>query len=130
MEGGAVCLQCHAKNKFAVTGATIAGAEAARALRASLKHLKAGIDQADATLTEAERLGMEVSQPKFDLRNATNALTNARTLIHAFKVPTVKAAVDEGDKVVVEVQAKANQALRSTANVASGWPHRWRPSSW
>ena len=66
---------------------------------------------AEATLAEAERLGMEVSQPKFELRNAVNALTNARTLLHSFQVKPVEAALADGEKVAAEVQGKADHAL-------------------
>ena len=54
------------------------------------------IAHAEATLAEAERLGMEVSEPKFELRNAVNALTNARTLLHSFQVKPVEAALADG----------------------------------
>jgi hypothetical protein len=116
MGPGAACFQCHAEKKLAVTGATLAGATTAAALRASLDRLRQGMDHADDTLAQAERLGMEVSQPRFDLRKASDALTNARALIHTFTVPTVEKAVDEGQQVVAEVQAKAEHALQEHAH--------------
>ena len=54
---------------------------------------------------------MEVSEPKFELRNAVNALTNARTLLHSFQVKPVEAALADGEKVAAEVQSKADHAL-------------------
>jgi hypothetical protein len=90
---------------------TIAGAKVASAIRDELEKLKSGIDRAKKTLDEAEYLGMEVSQPQFDLRKASDALTNARSQVHSFKVAPVKAAVAEGEKVVEEVQAKGDDAL-------------------
>jgi hypothetical protein len=77
-----------------------------------LDELRQRIAKADATLTEAERLGMEVSQPKYDLRDASNDLTNARTLLHSFRVEPVSAAVASGETIAAEVQAKADHALR------------------
>ena len=77
-----------------------------------MKHLKDGIDTAELTLTKAERKGMEVSEPKFNLQKASDALTNARTQIHSFKVDEVEKALDDGEKVVAEVQGKADHALQ------------------
>ncbi len=56
-------------------------------------------------------MGMEVSEPKFNLRKASDALTNARTQIHSFKVDVVEKALADGEDVVTEVQGKANRAL-------------------
>jgi predicted CXXCH cytochrome family protein len=113
MSGTAVCTRCHEHGQH---GATLAGAKAAAALRADLERLKGGIATAETTLTHAERLGMEVSEPRFALRNAVDALTNARTLIHSFQVKPVETAVDAGDKVVAEVQEKADHALQEYTN--------------
>lgn len=104
----AVCTRCHEKGAY---GATIAGAQTARKLRASLEQLKKNISIAENTLDKAEQLGMEVSQPRYELRNAVNALTNARSLIHAFELKPVETAVAGGEKVTVEVQDKADRAL-------------------
>ena len=87
------------------------GAKAAEAIHADLAKLKDGITKADETLTEAETKGMEVSQPKFNLQKATDALTDARTQIHSFNADMVDKALAPGEKVVEEVQAKADQAL-------------------
>jgi predicted CXXCH cytochrome family protein len=110
MEQGAFCIRCHepGKEKY---GATLAGANAAKAIHAGLAQLKSGIVRADETLAEAERKGMEVSEPKFNLQKASDALTNARTQIHSFKVDVVKKALGDGESVVEEVQGKADHAL-------------------
>jgi predicted CXXCH cytochrome family protein len=109
MKDGAFCMKCHENGKY---GATLAGANAAREIRQGLDQLNARIAKAETTLAEAERLGMEVSQPRFDLRNAVNALTNARTLLHSFQVKPVETALADGEKVVVAVQDKADNALQ------------------
>ena len=61
---------------------------------------------------------MEVSQPAFELHKAEDALTNARTQIHTFKVDVVEKAVADGEKVLIDpddpdkgVQVKADKAL-------------------
>ena len=109
MEEGAVCITCHANGKF---GATLAGADAAKTIRHGLDELTHQIAHARATVAEAERLGMEVSGPRYDLRNALNALTNARTLLHSFQVKPVQGALADGQSVATKVQDKADQALQ------------------
>jgi len=109
MRDGAVCMKCHENGKY---GATLAGANAAREIRHGLDQLNQQIAKAETTLAKAEQLGMEVSEPKFELRNAVNALTNARTLLHSFQVKPVEAALADGEKVVAEVQGKADHALQ------------------
>jgi len=111
LQEGSFCVRCHEQGNLK-HGATLAGTEAAKKLNDGIQQLKGGIETADKTLTKAEELGMEVSKPKFDLRKASDALTNARTMIHSFNVATVDKALEEGDKVVVEVQGKAKGALR------------------
>ena len=101
------------KEKF---GATIAGGEAAKTIHADLQHLTDGIHKADETLAEAERKGMEVSEPKFNLQKASDALINARTQIHSFKVDVVEKALADGEKVVTDVQGKADHALAEYQN--------------
>jgi predicted CXXCH cytochrome family protein len=108
MADGAVCARCHGKGKF---GATLAGAKTARTLRSDLERLKSSIHTAEETLDTAERLGMEVSQPRFELRTAVDDLTNARSLVHTFHLQPVETALAGGAKVVSEVQQKAEHAL-------------------
>ncbi len=97
MTDTAVCNRCHAQGKF---GATVAGTDAARSLRRGLDQLRQQIARAEAKLERAERLGMEVSQPQFDLREASDALTNARSLIHTFAAPVRREfVVQDGEKL-------------------------------
>ncbi len=55
---------------------------------------------------------MEVGQPRYELRAAVDALTNARSLIHTFQVKPVETALAGGAKVAAEVQNKAEPALQ------------------
>jgi len=109
MGSKAVCARCHENGKF---GAPISEAKAARTIRLDIDQLKQGIQTAEKTLLTAEQLGMEVSQPRFELRTAVDALTNARSLIHTFQEKPVETAVADGTKVVADVQEKANHALQ------------------
>jgi predicted CXXCH cytochrome family protein len=111
MDDGALCARCHnAQNPQ--YGATTAGAEAARAMRLRLDKLKQEIDGAEKKVKEADRRGMEIRGPKFDLRQAFDALTNARTMVHTFKPDAVDEAIDSGLSVTASVKGSAELALR------------------
>jgi predicted CXXCH cytochrome family protein len=108
MGAGAVCARCHAEGKF---GATLAGAKEARQMREQLEELKRHIMQVKSTVARAERLGMEVRGPRFDLHKAETSLTNARSLIHGFALAPMKQTLDDGLQVTAEVKARADEAL-------------------
>ncbi|MFI5455953.1 MAG: cytochrome c3 family protein [Isosphaerales bacterium] len=111
MEDGTLCARCHnAQNPQ--YGATTAGAEVARTMRSHLDRLKQEMDGAEQKVREAERKGMEVRGPRFDLRQAFDALTNARTLVHSFKPGPVEEAIDGGLSVTANVKGMADLALR------------------
>jgi hypothetical protein len=81
-------------------------------MRQGLETLKQQIKDAEAKLQEADRLGMEVRGPRFDLRQAVDALTNARSMIHAFAGDPVQKALDEGLTVASDVKNRAEGALK------------------
>jgi predicted CXXCH cytochrome family protein len=111
MADGAVCADCHnpANPQY---GATLAGADFARHVRTGLDQLKQEIGLAQANVLEAERRGMQVRGPRFDLRQAFDSLTNARTLIHSFQPGPIQEHLDEGLKVTSTVNESAREALR------------------
>lgn len=95
---GALCVNCHSNGDK--------GFAAAGHMRSRIEELIASIDKSNAILSLAERKGMEVSKPKFELKGATDALTHARVLIHA-------SSTEELDKVVgpgLDVAGKGYQA--------------------
>lgn len=108
MQGGAVCVKCHEDGKY---GAPLAGAKVAKQIRQGLDKLSGQIQQAKETVEEADRLGMLVSGPRYDLRKAFNSLTNARTNLHSFQLKPVEEALADGQKVAEAVQSQADQAL-------------------
>jgi hypothetical protein len=110
MGSGAVCARCHEEGKTRF-GATVAGAKIAQAMRDELEGLKRDIAAAEEKVGDAERMGMEVRGPRFDLRQATDALINARALIHSFALDPVKEAVGEGLEITVKVKQLAEAAL-------------------
>jgi bacterioferritin-associated ferredoxin len=105
---GGDCGDCHRDGKF---GATIAGREAAVRMHDGLEDLKRQIDAARLKIRQAEILGMEIHGPQFDLRQAQESLTAARTLVHGFALEPMQAALDEGMKTAGSVDAAAQRAL-------------------
>jgi len=95
---GALCINCHTNGDKGIT--------AAAHMRTRIDELIASINKSSEILSVAERKGMEVSKPKFDLKGATDALTHARVLIHS-------SSTSEVDKVIapgLEVAGKGYQA--------------------
>jgi predicted CXXCH cytochrome family protein len=95
---GALCVNCHANGDK--------GFAAAGHMRSRIEELIASIAKSKDILSMAERKGMEVSKPKFELKGATDALTHARVLIHS-------SSTDELEKVIrpgLEVAEKGHQA--------------------
>ncbi len=107
MADAAVCSRCH-NPENPQFGATVAGANVAQKMRSGLDQLKQQIGIAETNIQEAERLGMQVRGPRFDLRQAFDSLTNARTLVHSFSPGPIQAALDEGLTVTTNVNNAAN----------------------
>jgi predicted CXXCH cytochrome family protein len=94
---GSVCISCHtADNGFAVAGR----------IRARMDELQNRIHHAKEILERAERAGMEVSRPTFELRDAVDNLTQARVLVHTVSLDEIESAVVPG----MEVAAKSYEA--------------------
>ncbi len=106
--GDGVCARCHGdgEDKYGR-----AGADVAAEMREGLEELKGQIREAEMKVAEAERKGMEVRGPRFDLRQAFDALTNARSLVHSFAVAPVNEALDGGRNVTTRVVESAEKAL-------------------
>jgi hypothetical protein len=109
MGDGAVCKRCHEHGEH---GATVAGAETARKLRANLDLLRERIEQAKAAVHQAELLGMEVGGPAFDIRKALDALVTARVEIHSFALQPEEKLLAEGLGAATQVQAAGEAALQ------------------
>ena len=95
---GALCINCHTNGDK--------GFAAAGMMRSRIDELLASINKSTEILSRAERAGMEVSKPKFELKGATDALTHARVLIHSSSTAEVDKVVGPG----LEVAGKGYQA--------------------
>jgi predicted CXXCH cytochrome family protein len=97
-QAGALCVNCHTMGDK--------GFVAAGTMRGRIDELIASIGKSTEILDRAERKGMEVSKPKFELKGATDALTHARVLIHSSSTGEVEKVVAPG----LEVSNKGYQA--------------------
>lgn len=95
---GALCINCHTPGDK--------GFVAAGQMRSRIDQLIAATDKSSQILNLAERKGMEVSKPKFELKGATDALTHARVLIHSSSAAEVEKVAAPG----LEVAGKGYQA--------------------
>ena len=103
MTDEAVCVDCHNRGRH---GATFLGARIAQDMRQGMERLKEQIAIADAKLDHAERLGMLVSEPRFRLREANDALKTARTVVHSFALEPLQETLAVG----MEISAASAQA--------------------
>lgn len=94
---GSICISCHNND---------AGFAAAARIGKGLGELQASIDGAKDILERAERSGMEVSRPKFEIADAVDGLTQARVLLHSSNADEVEKALGPA----MEVAAKSHAA--------------------
>lgn len=99
----AVCAQCH--------GADDKGGRTAKEMRALIDSLRAQHQKAGAILDRAEHAGMEVSQARFDLNGANDAIVKARAAVHAFTLEAVKKEAEAGLAIGAKAQARGERAL-------------------
>jgi hypothetical protein len=103
----AVCATCHQADS--------AGFKQAGAMRASLDGLRGSIARATAVLDQAEHAGMEISQARFELRGATDALLKARAAIHLIDKAAIQKLTEEGNQIATATLAKGHRALEDLA---------------
>jgi len=84
---GSVCISCHQSDK---------GFAGAQRIGGGLEKLHHDIDAANVQLEKAEAAGMEVSKPQFELKEASDALTQARVLVHTASPDEVEGAITPG----------------------------------
>lgn len=99
----ATCTECHTPGD--------SGYEAAAKVRQMIDDLGTHLASAVEVLDRAERAGMDVSKPKFDLSQGRDSLTHARVLIHAFSVGEVEGVITPGLEVAARSRAAGERAL-------------------
>ena len=103
----ALCVSCHEP------GST--GYVTAQAMREHLERVKAQLASAEAVVTKAERLGMDVSEAAFELNEATAKLTQARTYVHSFSATAMQPLAEAGLEHARHAQAQGDQAIEAFA---------------
>jgi predicted CXXCH cytochrome family protein len=83
-----VCITCHKPEDK--------GYLAAGQMRAKIDELLQSVDSSTEILDRAERAGMEVSRPRFELREAVDSVTHARVLIHTSSLSEVEKVIGPG----------------------------------
>ncbi|HXG00639.1 MAG TPA: cytochrome c3 family protein [Bacteroidota bacterium] len=86
----AVCSRCHSASDRPK------GFAAAATMRHLTDSLEVSEREARALIEEAEQKGMEVSEPKFKLRDARQARLEARTMVHAFNEQKFRETIGKG----------------------------------
>ena len=99
---GSVCTSCHTND---------AGFASAQRIGQGLLSLQTNVHNAEEILERAERAGMEVSRPKFELRDATDGLTQARVLIHTVSAAEVDTALAPAMAVAAKSYAAGESAF-------------------
>src|SRR5262249_8308830 len=100
---GSVCISCHGKGDV--------GYEAAEKMRSRVDELTGRVNHALEILNRAERAGMDVSRPKFELSGAKDSLTQARVLIHGISIEEVEKAIGPGLEIADKGYAAGEEAL-------------------
>ena len=98
-----VCITCHKQGDkgFAVAGE----------MRMRIDGLLVEIDRSHGILDRAERAGMEVSGPKFELRDAIDGVTHARVLIHTSSTAEIDKVIGPATSVAEKTYKAGEDAL-------------------
>lgn len=99
-----VCVECHEPDE--PEGQVAAG------MRAMIERLKVERARSDSLLEQAEAAGLEVSQARFELEDATNAIVLARASTHSVSLDSVKQRVQAGLQVTSRARQRGNGAFR------------------
>jgi hypothetical protein len=85
--------------------------QAALAMKKDLAGLSAEIERAKASLALAERVGMDVDHPTYELNAAGEAVVRARVEVHAFSEQAFRKVVADGAEITAEVEKAATAKL-------------------
>jgi len=100
----AVCIQCHEEESQAY--------RIADQMKQRIQDLDQRIKKADGLLSTAFNRGVEVSESRFKLREATTLLVMIRNLTHSFSLDTIEENFLEGEKIIAEITEEGEAALR------------------
>ncbi len=101
----AVCSRCHHEND------NPKGFAAAKAMRLMVDSLSLSGSVATALVNDAEQKGMEVTEAKFNLRDARQAHLEMRTMVHAFNEAKFREVIDKGMAATALAKGEAQGAV-------------------
>lgn len=107
VEETANCVVCHEKGS--------AGYAAAQEMKSAMVGLQGKLNSANQILEKAQRAGMEVSRPIYQLAEARDRLVLARVQVHRFDPGVLKKTITEGDAIAVASEQSGIQALADLA---------------
>ena len=107
VEDPAPCGTCHDKGS--------AGYTAAGQMKTAIMSLQNHMDTANTVLGRAERAGMEVSRPLYQLTEGRNKLILARVQIHRFSLPVLQKTIAEGNDIAAASEQSGQKALQELA---------------
>ncbi len=98
-----MCIECHEEDSK--------GYITAVAMRGQIDNLRSKFAFADSLVSKAERAGMQVSEAKFQLNDADDALVKARTIVHSLSVSKMTEITAEGTNLAEEALNMGREAL-------------------
>lgn len=98
-----ICTDCHEEGS--------PGLETAIAMRNEIEALKNKIAFADSLVTKAERAGMQVSEAKFQLKDADDTLIKSRTIVHSLSVAQMEEITQKGMELTEQALEAGRHAL-------------------
>lgn len=98
-----ICLDCHEEDSN--------GYKTAAAIHQQISELRGQVHFADSLLAKAERAGMQVSEPLYQLKEADDALIKVRTMVHSFSETKTEKVAQEGIALVDEAIKAGYNAL-------------------
>lgn len=107
VEESATCVICHEKGS--------AGYAAAQEMKSALVGLQSKLNSASQILEGAQRAGMEVSRPIYQLAEGRDRLVLARVQVHSFNPAVLKKTITEGDVIAAASEQSGVQALADLA---------------
>ena len=107
-----VCMTCHAEGD--------AGAQRAEEMAGQIRRLDAAIEQARATLDNADRAGMDVSVATAELTTAHSHLIMSRTAIHSLDAAQVEAEIAQGIPIAEQALQEGRDKLAEVQSRRKG----------
>jgi cytochrome b6 len=101
-EGSGICAPCHSGTDVAPK---------IDAMQLPIRGLQSQIETVSEILARAERAGMEVSKPKFDLQEVHATLIKARVAVHNFNPDKIAEVTQPAMKAAAEAKKAADAAI-------------------